>query len=138
MCQTQTNTCQSNPCHIGDCHETLLGLGGYVCVYSACLPDACGMHGVCQSMPAYYRSDHICVFVRLSAARHRPGPTLSPLMVAQASGKARYSGIIAVNDLIEALDGVPPDKLHYPRWRSSALRDAHSVIGSHESETDRI
>jgi hypothetical protein len=36
------------------------------------------------------------------------------------------SGELTAEDLIEALDGVPPDQLHYPAIKIAALRDALS------------
>jgi nitrogen fixation protein NifU and related proteins len=67
---------------------------------------------------------------RISAAKYHTlgcGPTiacgsmLSELVLGKSIAECRE---LTANDLIEALDGVPPDKLHCPALAIGALRDA--------------
>jgi len=67
---------------------------------------------------------------RIAAAKyhtHGCGPTiasgsmLTEMIVGRTIGECRG---LTVEDLIEALDGVPPDKLHCPALAIGALRDA--------------
>jgi nitrogen fixation NifU-like protein len=67
---------------------------------------------------------------RISAAKYHTvgcGPTiasgsmLTELIAGRSIAKCRE---LTVEDLIEALDGVPPDKLHCPALAIGALRDA--------------
>ena len=51
------------------------------------------------------------------------GSILSELVVGRS---IEYCGELTAEDLIEALDGVPPDKLHCPAMAIAALRDALS------------
>ena len=69
---------------------------------------------------------------RIAAAKYHTvgcGPTiacgsmLSELVVGRSIAECRE---LTTEDLIEALDGVPPDKLHCPAMAIAALRDALS------------
>jgi nitrogen fixation NifU-like protein len=69
---------------------------------------------------------------RISAAKFQTygcGPTiasgsmLTEMIVGRTIAECRE---VTVKDLIEALDGVPPDKLHCPELAIGALRDALS------------
>ena len=78
---------------------------------------------------------------RISAAKYHTigcGPTiasgsmLTEMIVGRTIAECRE---LAVENLIEALDGVPPDKLHCPALAIGALRDALSKWPGPQEET---
>jgi nitrogen fixation NifU-like protein len=78
---------------------------------------------------------------QISAAKYHTigcGPTiasgsmLTEMVVGRTIAECRE---LTVENLIEALDGVPPDKLHCPALAIGALRDALSKWAGPEEET---
>ena len=76
---------------------------------------------------------------RVAAAKYHTvgcGPTIacgsimSELVLGKSIAECRE---LTADDLIEALDGVPPDKLHCPALAIGALRDA---LGHWEAKQD--
>ncbi len=59
------------------------------------------------------------------------GSVLSELVVGRTIEDCRE---LTAEDLIAALDGVPPDKLHCPAMAIAALRDALSLAGPRTAE----
>ena len=79
---------------------------------------------------------------RIAAAKYHTygcGPTiasgsmLTELIVGRTIAEC---GDLTTEDLIEALDGVPPDKLHGPALAVAALHDALGNYRAHECEGD--
>ena len=77
---------------------------------------------------------------RIAAAKYHTvgcGPTIacgsmfSELVVGRSIAECRE---LTAEHLIEALDGVPPDKLHCPAMAIAALRDALSHLGPATAE----
>ena len=73
---------------------------------------------------------------RIAAAKYRTvgcGPTiacgsmLSELVLGRSIAECRE---LTAEELIRALDGVPPDKLHCPAWRSGLCGSAWSIGGA--------
>ena len=80
---------------------------------------------------------------RIAAAKYHTvgcGPTiacgsmLSEMVVGRSIAECRE---LTAEDLIEALDGVPPDKLHCPALAIGALRDALAKWPDSQRELSR-